>query len=146
MRHPVLELELRRCAALAAGDFAEVEALTSPRLVYVHAPGVVHGREELMRFLRKDVQFSSVERRDLKLRARGGVAWTTGLLRYEGWRLPAREPFVAFSFVTQIWCRVDERWQMEVCHSTKVTEDMWRGAAGAVDSPTGSETAIQMPT
>ena len=30
MEHPVLELERRRCAAMASGDLAEVDALASP--------------------------------------------------------------------------------------------------------------------
>ncbi|WP_233890175.1 nuclear transport factor 2 family protein [Paraburkholderia flagellata] len=129
MQHPVFELEQRRCAALLTRDFVELDLLTSPRLVYVHAPGVIHGREALMQFIRQEVQFSAVQRRDLQVRAAGDVAWMTGLLRYEGWRLPAQQAFEAFSFVVQIWVRVDRHWQMELCQSTKVEEASWRAAA-----------------
>ena len=101
-----------------------------------------------MQFLRQQVQFAAVERRGLAVRALGDVAWTTGLLRYEGWRLPARQPFVACSFVTQIWCRVDQRWKMEVCHSTKVEENMWLAAPRApacVDPRAGTEPPTHVP-
>ena len=134
MQHPVLELEQRRCAALLTKDFVELDRLTSPRLVYVHAPGVIHGRDALMQFVRQEVQFSAVQRRDLQVRAVGDVAWMTGLLRYVGWRLPARQAFEAFSFVVQIWVRVDRNWQMEVCQSTKVEEARWNAAAGALST------------
>jgi Domain of unknown function (DUF4440) len=147
MRHPVIELELRRCAALVTKDFVELDLLTSPRLVYVHAPGVIHGREQLIRFLRDEVQFSAVQRRDLQVHALGEMAWSTGFLRYEGWRLPAQQAFEAFSYVTQIWVRVDQHWQMEGCQSTKVEETMWKAAAGAhtcVGSPTEIATPTQM--
>ena len=131
MQHPLFELERRRCAALLNKDFVELDRLTSPRLVYVHAPGVIHGREALMQFVRQEVQFSAVQRRDLQVRAVGDVAWMTGFLRYGGWRLPAQQAFEAFSFVVQIWVRVDRRWQMEVCQSTRVEEASWKAAAGA---------------
>lgn len=145
MQHPVLELELRRCAAMMTKDFVELDLLTSPRLVYVHAPGVIHGREQLTQFLRNEVQFSAVQRRDLQVRALGEMAWMTGFLRYEGWRLPARQAFEAFSYVTQIWVRGGQHWQMEVCQSTKVEEAMWKAAAGT-PSCVGTPTEIATPT
>ncbi|MGF6552287.1 nuclear transport factor 2 family protein [Paraburkholderia youngii] len=144
MQHPVLELELRRCAALMTKDFVELDLLTSPRLVYVHAPGVIHGREQLTQFLRNEVQFSAVQRRDLQIRALGEMAWITGFLRYEGWRLPARQTFEAFSYVTQIWVQVGQHWQLEVCQSTKVEETMWKTAAGA-PLAVGSSIGIAIP-
>ncbi len=125
MDHPVLELEFTRCRALAAGELGQVAALCSPRLVYVHSPGVVHGLVEFMGFLRDQVRFDVVSRRHLQVHAAREVAWTTGLLRYEGCRLPSEEPFVAVSFVTQIWRRNEEGWQMEVCQSTRIDEQMW---------------------
>jgi ketosteroid isomerase-like protein len=131
--HPVLELELARCRALAAGDLAQVATLCSPRLVYVHSPGVVHGRSEFLQFLRDQVRFSAVSRRQLQVRPAGEVAWTTGLLRYEGCRLPGEQPFVAVSFVTQVWRQCEEGWQMEVCQSTRVEEEMWRGKHEVLD-------------
>jgi len=125
MDHPVLELERARCRALAAGDLDRVAALCSPRLVYVHAPGEIHGRDEFLRFLRDAVRFSTVERRGLQLDAAGEAAWTTGLLRYHGHRLPAEQPFVAVSFVTQVWRHGAQGWQLEVCQSTRVAEGAW---------------------
>jgi len=138
MQHSVLELELRRCAALLNKDFVELDLLTSPRLVYVHAPGVIHDREQLNQFVRNEVQFGAVERRNLRVRALGETAWITGFLRYEGWRLPARQAFEAFSYVTQIWVRDDQGWQMELCQSTKVEESMWQ-AAGAPSRVTSAK-------
>ena len=125
MNHPVIELERVRCRALAAGDLDRVAALCSSRLVYVHAPGEVHGRDAFLRFLREAVRFSTVERRGLRLDAAGDVAWTTGLLRYQGHRLPAEQPFVAVSFVTQVWRHGAQGWQLEVCQSTRVDEAAW---------------------
>jgi ketosteroid isomerase-like protein len=129
--HPVLALEHERCAALVQGDLERTAALLDPELVYVHAPGTVHDRAGLLDFLREKVRYASVERRGLKVHARGGLAWVTGLMRIEGQRRPGGEPILAVSFVTQVWREDGHIWRMVLLQSTKVDDGRWAAASEA---------------
>lgn len=123
--HPLLELERERCAALVQGDLERTAGLLAPELVYVHAPGVLHDRAGLIEFLRDKVRYASVERRGLRVRAHGNLAWVTGLMRIEGQRQPGGEPILAVSFVTQVWREGGNGWQMLLLQSTKVDHGRW---------------------
>lgn len=126
--HPVLQLESQRCRALERGDIGTVEAMLSPRLVYVHAPGTVHDRNELLTFLRTQVRFQSVERAGMTLEVHGDVAWLTGFMRLAGQRLANGADFTSVSFATQVWCReADAVWRLAVFQSTRIDEALWPG-------------------
>lgn len=123
--HPVEALEYARCNALVVGDVDRVASMLAPDLVYVHAPGLVHGREALLQFLREQVRFHLVERRALVVHAAGDLAWSTGLLRLVGERMPGGAHVVSASFVTQVWRRYSDGWQMVLFQSTRVDDSQW---------------------
>jgi ketosteroid isomerase-like protein len=120
--HPVAGLEQERCNALVAGDLKRVAGLLAPDLVYVHAPGIVHDRDALMHLLHTQVKFSAVERRGVKVHGDHAIAWTTGWMRIAGTRLPDGEPIAGASFVSQVWRRTGQAWQMVLFQSTRVDE------------------------
>ena len=118
-------MERQRCDALVRGDWAFVADLLAPDLVYVHAPGAVHSREQLLAFLRERVRYDAVERGPLALHVHGDVAWVTGLLRMTGHRLPGNELVAAVSFVTQVWRHGEAGWKLVLLQSTKLDEALW---------------------
>jgi ketosteroid isomerase-like protein len=118
-------MEGQRCDALVQGDLAFVADLLAPDLVYVHAPGTVHSREQLLAFLRERMRYDAVERGPLALQVHGGVAWVTGLMRMSGRRLPGDEPVAAVSFVTQVWRHGEAGWKLVLLQSTKLDEALW---------------------
>ena len=103
--HPVFGIERARCLALEGGDISFLEAMLSDALVYVHSTGVVNDKDSLLAYLRERVQFTKVQRANLKLFEERGTVWLTGLMRLGGRRIPGNEPFASTSFVTQIWTR-----------------------------------------
>lgn len=128
--HPVADLERQRCEALVAGDIDRVASLLGAGLVYVHAPGVVHDRDALLDFLRTQVRFDALERRGLQVHGDDAFAWTTGWLRLEGARQPGGERVAGVSFVSQVWRRSPQGWQMVLFQSTRVDEAQWVATGG----------------
>jgi len=125
----LLQLESMRCRALVAGDLAQVATCLSPALVYVHAPGTVHDLPQLMHFLREHVRYTAVERRGMSVQVDDRLAVMTGLMRLEATRLPTLQNFQATSFVTQVWTRDEQEWQLSLFQSTQIDAGRWDAAA-----------------
>ncbi|WP_411958854.1 nuclear transport factor 2 family protein [Pseudomonas sp. s4] len=123
---PLLALERERCFALTRGDLGKVASLMSPGLIYVHSVGIIHDRDGYLRFIRDEIRLDVVDRRELNVVSTGGnVAWMTGLLRIEGRLLQSGKPFSSVSFASQVWTHSDDRWQLELFHSTQVDASRW---------------------
>ena len=120
--------EKRRCALMVNDPAGELASLLSPDLVYVHATGLVHSREQLMEFLRTRIRYHDVQRRALRLVEAGDVAWMTGLMRFSGQRLQTGESVDACSFVSQVWERNEGIWTLRVFQSTRVDTPLWEAA------------------
>lgn len=120
MEHPIIEIELERCRAFERADWDLVESMLDKQLIYIHAPGFIHGKMELMAFLRGGVRYEAMERTDLQVHEHDGVVWTTGLMRIKGVRSTSDATFEATSFVTQIWIQKESVWSLVLLQSTKV--------------------------
>ncbi len=117
----VLQVEQARCRMLVERDLAGLAALLDDDLVYVHSTGLVQDKAAFLEFAANSVAYRQVDRERLRIVSQGGpIVVCTGLLRLAGVRLASQEPFSSVSFVTQVWrCRQD-RWALQVFHSTKL--------------------------
>ena len=122
--------EQRRCRLMVSDPGGELASLLSPDLVYVHATGLVHSRDQLMEFLRTRIRYHDIQRRALRLVEAGDVAWMTGLMRFWGQRPQTGEAVDACSFVSQVWERHGEIWTLRVFQSTKVDAPLWDSSEG----------------
>ena len=126
----VLECERTRCRALEAGDIACIEAMLDQDLVYVHGPGTVHDKRQLLEFLRTSVRYLSVQRCGLCVRLEGDIAWMTGLMKLRGTRVVTGEQITATTFVTQIWRLHQGECRLVALQSTGVTDSLWVNCMG----------------
>lgn len=75
----VLEAEDRRRAALVTRDLAALDTLMADDLVHIHSTGVVHSKEEFLKYNADERRgFMSVERGPLTVRVTGDIAIITG--------------------------------------------------------------------
>ncbi|WP_033048418.1 nuclear transport factor 2 family protein [Pseudomonas sp. GM33] len=121
----VLDLEHKRCRALEAGNITQIESLLADDLLYIHAPGTVHVKAQLLEYLDNSVRFHSVQRKALMVNATAELACMTGLMRLRGVRCATDETIDSVSFVTQIWSRREDTWKLSVYQATKLFESMW---------------------
>jgi len=107
----VLAAENRRAAAWIAGDTAALSACLDDELVYVHATGVQHDREQLLHYLSTGPRFQEMGMQPRSIRIDGEVALVSGELhmrveRASGVQLESR------SLVTAEWVRRRDGWRL----------------------------------
>ncbi len=78
MSDDLLELERRRCAAIAAGDVETLRELLSPRLVHVHTRGNRDSLESYLDYVTTTIEILEVRRFDLEVERYGDCAVMTG--------------------------------------------------------------------
>ncbi len=127
METPALA-ERRRCALMVSDPAGELVSLLSPNLIYVHATGLVHSRDQLVEFLNTRIRYHDVQRRALQIVEAVDVAWMTGFMRFSGQRPQTGEAVDACSFVSQVWERDAGLWTLRLFQSTKVESSLWDGA------------------
>jgi len=122
LQDELLALESERARALMEEDHDSLARLFAEGLVYVHTTGLVQTKAEYQAYAREAVRYLAVERGALRVRVLAdGVAMMTGpqvnLLQKRG----GGEPIRAEGFVTQIWQRGPDGWQIVAFHGTRAS-------------------------
>lgn len=115
----LLQLEQRRCDAIAAGDIATLRELLSPTLRHVHTRGNQDSLESYLAYLSERVEILQVRRRDLVVSVYDGCAVMTG--RQTNTARPRgseAEPIEVEAEVMQVWVKTGERWQQVAFQAT----------------------------
>lgn len=117
----LLQLEQRRCDAVAAGDETALRELLSPTLIHVHTRGNQDSLESYLEYLARAIEVLRVERRDLKVQVHDGFAVMTGhqtnTARQRG---TDSEPIHVESQVMQVWANTNGDWQQVAFQATPV--------------------------
>lgn len=79
-QHEVLAAEQQRAAAWIAGDTARLAAYLDDELVYIHATGVRHNREQLLEYLSTGPRFEGMGFQPRSFRLDGDFALLSGAL------------------------------------------------------------------
>ncbi len=117
----VLAAEERRCAAIAAEDWEELDAILAEEFSYTHSTGKTEDKAAWVAGIRK--RRRAVERDRLTVRGYGNVALLSGSSVYR-----YAEPFRGDSHygslldVLQVWVRRPQGWQIAAQHSVKLPE------------------------
>jgi ketosteroid isomerase-like protein len=118
----IIEAESQRRAALIADDHEAINRLFTDDLVYVHTTGMVHDKTEYLAYARNVVRYLNVERGALEVRVHGDVAVMTGYqintLQKRGEDTPVRGE----GFVTQVWLKGSDGWQMTSFHGSRLPQ------------------------
>jgi ketosteroid isomerase-like protein len=119
----LLELEQRRCEALAKDDFAALREVLAPTLTHVHTRGNQDSLESYLTYVAERVDILNVTRRDLDVSVYGDCAVMTGhqtnTARLRGLDT---EPIEVEAQVMQVWIKTDERWQQVAFQATPLGE------------------------
>ena len=115
----VLAAEQARAAALVARDAAALATWLHPELIYVHATGVRHDRERLLRFVAEGPRFLAVAFHAPTAELRGDVALMTGELRLRLQRQGETATTDARSWASAVWLLGPSGWQLRMFQSTR---------------------------
>jgi Domain of unknown function (DUF4440) len=115
----LLQLEQRRCEAVAAGDDTTLRELLSPTLIHVHTRGNQDSLESYLEYLNRTVEILRVQRRDMTVQVYDRFAVMTGhqtnTARQRG---TDTEPIQVEAQVMQIWAMAKSGWQQVAFQAT----------------------------
>ena len=115
--------ERERRDALVADDMDLLATLLTDDLVHVHTSGAVHGKTELLGHAGGFLRFLDVERGPLKIRRVGhDAAVMTGPMTNTVRRRDQDERVIVRAFVTQVWVRRDDSWQIASFHAVRLAD------------------------
>lgn len=106
----IKRLEAARCRALAANDFAALDALLADDLVHIHTTGMVETKAQYLAGAQNRIQFLSAERGELNVRVYGDVAVATGPLDQAIRMRATGQERRLESITTQVWRKTGGRW------------------------------------
>jgi len=115
----VLAAEERRCAAIAAEDWAALDKIVADDFLYTHSAGTTEDKESWIAGIK--TRRRAVEREGLSVRSFGDVALLSGSSVYR-----YAEPFRGDSHhgavldVLQVWVRRSDGWQIVAQHGVKI--------------------------
>jgi ketosteroid isomerase-like protein len=119
----LLDLERRRCAAIADDDFDALRELLSDRLIHIHTRGNRDTRDSYLEFLATVVEILDVQRTGLEVERFGDCAVMTGRQVNTARRRGSDDPPIRVeSRVIQVWTRTDGRWLLAAFQATLVGE------------------------
>ena len=119
----VLAAERTRAAALVARDVEALAACLHPELVYVHATGTRHDRDQLLHFAMHGQRFLAVTLGEPQIVCRGDAAIVVGTLELLLQRPGESAPTTARSWASAVWWRDpgnDARWRLRLFQSTRI--------------------------
>ena len=115
----LLQLEQRRCDAVATGDETTLRELLSPTLIHVHTRGNQDSLESYLEYLTRTVEILRVQRRDVSVQVHERFAVMTGhqtnTARQRG---TDTEPIQVEGQVMQVWAKTDSGWQQVAFQAT----------------------------
>ena len=123
MKHETLSetiqnLEAERCAAMVKGDVERLKGLLHKDLIHVHAKGQVDNFESYFAVGGFKVNYTRLERSDLRVQVLGDVVLMTGRQILEATRKIGGERVRIDSQVMQVWAQAGESWQQLAFQTT----------------------------
>jgi ketosteroid isomerase-like protein len=116
----VVDLETRRCAALAIRDPSALSALFTEDYVHCHANGAIQNKAEMLAYTAEHPR--TVEPRNPNIRIFGDTAVITGEMINRVEKQGA-EPTLSRLFVTQVASLIDGKWKFVSFQSTRAATE-----------------------
>jgi ketosteroid isomerase-like protein len=106
-------------AAVAANDYAKIERLLAPKLIYAHSTGAVETKDQYMTRLRSGAQkYDGIEHEKTMVNVYGDTAVAFSHVRMFG--KSNGNPFNDRLMMTHLWVKMDGRWQLAAHQTTKL--------------------------
>lgn len=112
--------EVERCEALVAGDLTALERLIAPRLVHIHATGVIEDRAAYLATVADRLEFLEVERGLLSIIEQGDCALVSGPLHQVVRNRVTGQTHDMQMVTSQMWVRDDGEWRQASFHATRL--------------------------
>lgn len=112
------QLESERCKAMVAGDLPRLKQLLHPELLHVHAKGQVDNFDSYFATGGFKVDYTRLDRSELKVRIVGDMALMTGRQILEAVRKTNGDRVTIDSRVMQVWLREGDSWRQLAFQTT----------------------------
>jgi ketosteroid isomerase-like protein len=120
MRREVLAAEQALYQAQIAKDFAALERILSPDLVYVHSTAVAESRAEYLAGAAKGLyEYESIVTRDARVRVHGSVALIDGICDMRVGKAGQRKDLIHLLFVL-VWAYDGGVWRLTHRHAIRM--------------------------
>ena len=118
----VLQAERELYRAMIAKDYATLERILSPHLVYVHSTAVAESREEYLAGVAKGLyEYESIATRDAQVRIHGPVALSDGICDMRVGAAGKPKNLIHLLTVL-VWVREGDGWRLEHRHATRMPD------------------------
>jgi ketosteroid isomerase-like protein len=118
---PILLAEHALYQAMIAKDFASLERILSPDLVYVHSTAVAESKAEYLAGVAKGwYEYETIATRESKVRVRGDVALIDGICDMRVGVAGRPKDLVRLLFVL-VWVREGGAWRLTHRHATRMS-------------------------
>ena len=116
----ILEAERDLYRAMIAQDFAAMERILSPDLVYVHSTAVAETKQEYLQGVAKGLyEYEDIATRGTHVRVRGDVALVDGICDMKVGKGKQPKDLIRLLFVL-VWVRDGAVWRLEHRHATRI--------------------------
>ena len=116
----VLQAERDLYRAMIAPDFAALERILAPDLVYVHSTAVAETKQEYLQGVAKGLyEYEDITTRATHVRVRGDVALVDGICDMKVGKGKQPKDLIHLLFVL-VWVRDGAVWRLEHRHATRI--------------------------
>ncbi|MBI4909762.1 MAG: nuclear transport factor 2 family protein [Acidobacteria bacterium] len=113
------EAEKAWATSITKRDFALMDKVLSPDLVYTHATGVVDSKQSYMADQKKgDRRYEAVTHMNMKAKQYGNAGVVTARMRMQGKN--SSGPFDDTVLLTHVWIKQDGMWRLVAHQTTKI--------------------------
>lgn len=116
----VWELDVKRRAALVAGDLATLDALFADEMTYTHTNGMVDTKKSYLDSLRKGVRYEAMDVSDVAISRYDNTVVIVGKAR-----VAVKSPNGPIGFharFTGVWAKQQDRWRFVAWQTTRLSE------------------------
>lgn len=107
--------------AVAAHDYATLEKVLDPDLIYAHSTGVIETKEEYLGKLKQGTQrYDGIEHEKTTVRAHGNAAVAHSIVRMHG--ATKGTPFDNRLMMIHTWIKKDGAWRLVAHQTTRLTQ------------------------
>jgi ketosteroid isomerase-like protein len=115
----VLDADKAWAAAVLAKDFAKLDAMLTPNLIYAHSTGVIDDKAAYLGKMKAGKQtYKGIEFGAMAVRMHGAAAITHGTLRMHG--VNANGPFDDRVMTIHMWVKSGGSWKLAGHQTTKL--------------------------
>ncbi len=116
----VVAAEKQWAQAVTTNDYAALEQLLSPELIYAHSTGIIESKSEYLGKLRGGTQkYDVIDHQKTTVKVHGDAAAAHSIVVMKG--NTAGEPFDNRLMMMHLWVKSNGRWQLAAHQTTKLT-------------------------